>query len=123
MIGGIVEADEARIELTVQGPRGQSRIIEAVIDSGFSSWLTLPSAVINSLSLPWFGAGDAVLADGSTGQYDIFEATVIWDGRVCPVFVDDADTEPLIGMKLMRGYELKMQIRDGGQVTLKRLAR
>ena len=44
MIQGAVNAAyEAVIPLTVQGPAGQTQDIEAVIDTGFSGFLTLPS--------------------------------------------------------------------------------
>ena len=43
MIQGVVNAAlEAVIPLTLQGPAGQTREIEAVIDTGFSGSLTLP---------------------------------------------------------------------------------
>ena len=123
MIGRTVVGDEARVELTVEGIRGQSKTIEAVVDTGFSSWLTLPPDLIKSLELPWYSVEEGILADGSTCRYDVFEAAVIWDGKLRPIFVDAADIEPLVGMKLMRGYELRVQVRERGKITLKRLAR
>lgn len=123
MIGGTILGDEARVELKVHGIRGKSKTIEAVVDTGFSSWLTLPPDLIRWLGLPWCSVEQGVLADGSTCRYDVFEAAVARDGKLRPLFVDSADIEPLIGMKLMRGYELKIDIRDGGKVRLKRLTR
>ena len=35
--------------------------------------------------------------------------------------VHEADAEPLLGMSLMRGFELKVQVRNRGKVTIKRL--
>jgi len=46
---------------------------------------------------------------------------VIWDRKPRELLIDEADTEPLIGMKLMEGYELKVQVRPDGKVTLRRL--
>ncbi len=53
----------------------------------------------------------------------MYEAKVVWDGKVRHVLVDEADTDPLVGMRLLRGYELKMQVRARGKVTIKRLLR
>jgi uncharacterized protein YhjY with autotransporter beta-barrel domain len=39
------------------------------------------------------------------------------------VLVDEADTDPLVGMALLSGYELKMQVRSRGKVAIKRLPR
>ena len=44
-----------------------------------------------------------------------------WDGEPRRVSVDEADTDPLVGMALMNGYELCIQVIDGGTVTLGRL--
>jgi predicted aspartyl protease len=65
----------------------------------------------------------ARLADGSEILFDVYEAVVTWDGMERNILVDEADTEPLIGMKLLRGYELKMQVVSGGKVTIKRVQR
>lgn len=44
MITGVVSTDlEATIRLRVQGPCGQQREIEVVIDTGFNGSLTLPT--------------------------------------------------------------------------------
>jgi len=44
VIQGVVNADyEPVITLTVLGPSGRSAEIEAVVDTGFDAFLTLPS--------------------------------------------------------------------------------
>jgi clan AA aspartic protease len=81
MITGIVTvAREAVISLTIRGPNGQEQEIEAVIDTGFDGSLTLPLALITALGLPWRRRGRALLADGNESVFDIYEATVLWDG-------------------------------------------
>ena len=56
-------------------------------------------------------------------SFDVYQAKVVWDGRVRSVFVDEFDATPLVGMALLRGYEYKMQVRARGKVTIKRLPR
>ncbi len=51
----------------------------------------------------------------------MYEAKVVWDGKVRQILVDEADTDPLVGMRLLRVHELKMQVRARGKVTIKRL--
>jgi predicted aspartyl protease len=68
--------------------------------------------------LPWRRRGRALLADGTESVFDIYEATVVWDGRPRRVAVDAADIEPLVGMRLLNGYELTMQVVVGGQVRI-----
>lgn len=122
MITGVVtERREALIRIKVLGPSGQDREIEAVIDTGFDGWLSLPPAVVAELGLTWHRRGRAVLADGSESVFDIYEATVEWDGRLRRVPIDEADTFPLVGMSLLEGYELVVQIQSGGNVTVRAL--
>ena len=123
MIVGIVQAREPLIRLTIRGYRGRERKIEAVVDTGYTGWLTLPPTVIAALNLRWRSFGRAILADGSLSSFDVYQAKVEWDGRLRPVFVDEFDATPLIGMALLRGYEYKMHVRARGKVTIKRLPR
>jgi clan AA aspartic protease len=123
MIVGIVQGREPLIRLTVRGCRAPHQEIEAVVDSGYTGWLTLPPAVIAALKLPWRTLGSGILADGSLSSFDVYQANVLWDGRVRRVFVDEFDATPLVGMAMMRGYEYKMQGRARGKVTIKRLPR
>jgi predicted aspartyl protease len=59
-----------------------------------------------------------LLADGSESIFDIYEATVVWDGEARRISVDEAETAPLVGMSLLEGYELALQVRTGGVVTI-----
>jgi clan AA aspartic protease len=122
MIRGLVTADhEAIIRFLVRGPSGQRQHVEALVDTGFNGWLTLPPGIINSLGLPWRRRGRALLADGSDSIFDNFEGTVVWDRRHRIIAVDEVDTVPLVGMALMRGYELNVQIRSRGKMIIKPL--
>jgi clan AA aspartic protease len=121
MIVGIVQRREPLIRLTLRGFRGRQQEVEAVVDTGYTGWLTLPPTVIGALNLRWRTVGRGTLADGSVSLFDVYQAKVVWDGRVRSVFVDEFDATPLVGMALLRGCELKMQVRARGKVTIKRL--
>jgi clan AA aspartic protease len=123
MITGVVQAREGRIRLKVRGPRRQEREIEAMIDTGFTASLSLPPSLVSSLGLRWKGFGRGLLADGSACLFDVYLAKAMWDGKERCVLVDEADTDPLVGMALLSGYELNMQVRSRGKVTIKRLPR
>lgn len=121
MIIGEVISNEARIRLQVNGPRGRVQEVEAVIDTGYTASLTLPPDTIASLRLRWQSVDRGTLADGSECLFDVYEAQVVWDGKLRRVLVDEADTDSLVGMEILRGYELKMQIRPRGKVTIQRI--
>ena len=124
MIAGSVNTRlEAIVRLTLRGPQGQRRRIEAVIDTGYNGALTLPPDLIAELGLPWNDSGPVVLGDGSTCECDVYLGTVLWNRLPIPILVDEADTTPLLGMGLLHGFELKMNVERRGHVTIKPLRR
>jgi len=108
--------------LTVVARIGGVRV-QAVIDTGYTEWLTLPPDVIAALRLPWQSLDRGSLADGSECLFDVCVGTVMWDGKERRILVDKADTDPLVGMALLKGYELRMEVRSRGKVTIKQLRR
>ena len=119
MIQGVVNAAlEAVITLTVHGPTGQSREIEAVIDTGFSGFLTLPTGLVRELGLLYQYRGRAILADGSEAFFHVYDVNVLWDSRLMRIETDAADTTPLVGMRLLDRHDLSIQVRDGGRVVI-----
>ena len=59
--GAVNDAHEAVVALSLQGPAGQARDVEAVIDTGYSGFLTLPTALVIELGLPFAYIGRALL--------------------------------------------------------------
>ena len=119
MITGIVNANrEAIIRLVIAGPSGQQHDTEAIIDTGFTGFLTLPPARIAALNLSWLSRQPGVLADGSIDVFDVFVANVMRDGRLRTVEVESADTEPLVGMSLLERHALRIDVIGGGVVNI-----
>ena len=122
MMAGNVNSDlEATISLTLLGSEGHQRDVDAVIDTGFDGYLTLPPSLISALRLQRRGRGSAILADGSVDLFDIYAATVIWDGSPRIVEVDAVNVGVLLGMSLLRGYHLHIQVEDGGETMIEEL--
>ena len=123
MIAGVVnDRLEAVISLTVQGPIGQSRSFDAVIDTGFGGFLTLPPRLIAELNLPFVRSGRATLGDGSEVTFPFYDVAALWDGDLRLGLVDAADTTPLVGMAMLDGHDLHLEVAAGGRVTIERLA-
>ena len=119
MIEGVVNGDyEAVVRLTVQGPLGASREIEALIDTGFTGFLTLPPALVTELGLVYRDRGRAMLADGSEALFDNYDVAVLWDSRLRNTRAAAADAIPLIGMRLLGGHVLTVEVEDGGSVVI-----
>lgn len=119
MITGQMNANlESVIPLVVQGQGGMELALDVVIDTGYSFFLTLPAATVATLRLKQVATGRLILADGSVISSETCTATVIWDGVARNIYVDVLDTSPLIGVSLMKGYELTTRFIAGETVTL-----
>ena len=124
MITGVVNNDlEAEVRLTVRGPTGRTRRIRAVVDTGYDGHLSLPPATVATLELPWKRRDKAILANGKTTSFDVFGGAVGWDGSRRAISIDEADTEPLVGIAMLEGYRLNSEFRPGGKVAIRALRR
>jgi clan AA aspartic protease len=122
MIRGTVNARlEALLRLRVRGPGGAELDMDAVVDSGFTSSLTLPSAALASLGLARQSGGSVVLGDGSIRSFDVYAAEVEWDGNWRPVLVSVIGGEVLVGMRLLAGHALRVAVVPGGAVEIEPL--
>lgn len=119
MITGLVNAGyEAVVRLQIRGPMARGREIEAIVDTGFNGFLTLPPSLIVALDLRRLSRGRAILANGSEDLFDIYGVTVLWDGQQRHVEADAVDTLPLAGMSLLAGYDLSIQVAYNGSVVI-----
>jgi clan AA aspartic protease len=121
MTGVVTPTREVVIRVTLRGPGGKQLEIDAGIDTGFPDFLTLPTAQIAALALPLGGSMRVTLADGSKVELDVYTVEVMWDGQWRSVSVLEANGGPLVGMSLLYGYDLRVQVVDGGLVTIDRL--
>jgi clan AA aspartic protease len=119
VIRGTVTADyEPIVRIVVRDAYGQDHEYDAVVDTGFTGWLTLPPDVITALNLSWREWGAAILADGSQILFNVYDASIVWDGQPVTLPVDEADAEPLIGMRMMKGYRILIENVAGGLVQI-----
>lgn len=120
MQGYVNENYEAMISVAVKN--GNSfKSIDAVIDTGFTGFLSLPTAIIMELGLQWSYRDRATLGDGSETVFDVYNAEIVWNGGLREIEIDAAETEPLLGMALLRGYRLQVDTIKGGLVTIETL--
>jgi predicted aspartyl protease len=119
MIRGTVNArHEAVVRLRVRGPGGVESDEDVIVDSGFTASLTLPVTKVSALGLARQSGGTAVLADGSVRQFDIFAAEVAWGGTWRAVLVSAVGNESLLGMRLLAGHRLVVEVVPGGLVEI-----
>jgi clan AA aspartic protease len=121
MMHGLVNQNCEAILAVVVKNDAKAQLVDALIDTGFSGFLTLPSSVIAELGLTWKGRDEATLGDGTACIFDVYIAEVIWDGQYHMIDINESEAVPLIGMSLLRGYDLRIQAIEGGSVKVEAL--
>ena len=119
MMQGLVnQSCEATISIVISNTNREPQLINAVIDTGFTGYLSLPREIIDALNLPWTGIDRGTLGDGSEVTFEVYAARVIWDGQYRDIPINEAETDPLIGMSLLYGYDLRVRVVEGGTVAI-----
>jgi clan AA aspartic protease len=123
LISGVVSEDrQPLIRIALRNSAGNETRFDAIVDTGYTGWLTMPETLIGAAGLAWRERAGGVLADGSDSVFDVYDGTVVWDGRPAAIPVDAVGDQPLVGMSLMYGYELTLPVLDGATFELRLIA-
>ena len=87
---------------------------------GLDEELTLPSDLIASLDLPGMTQEEVVLGDGTVRTVQMYAASVVFAGETRRILVGEAPTTPLMGTDLLRGFSLRVEFWEGGQVEIRK---
>ena len=123
LIGRVSAENEAVVHIEVLGPAGQVVPVEAAIDTGYDGFLTLPMSLIRDLDLPFKGTARATLGDGNEVRLDLFLAAVAWEEEPREVLVLAAEGGVLLGMAMLAGSRVTLDVEDEGAVTIESLAK
>jgi clan AA aspartic protease len=120
MLRGTVSTErQAIVPLSLESELGGAPLaVAAVIDTGFNGFLTLPPASIKSLGLRYHNTGVAELADGRLVNIRRYEAHVLWHGRQRSVLVSQTEGGAMLGMAMLHGSRLLVQVVEGGEVVV-----
>jgi clan AA aspartic protease len=119
MIRGQVNAfKQAVIPLPLSGLNRQFENVDAVIDTGFDGLLSVSPDLVTRLQLPFGMTRFYELGDGSRVEFDIHRATVLWDGQERQVDALVTTGGVLVGMAMLNGFHLFVDVVDGGEVLI-----
>ena len=118
---GLVRGYQACIEVTFRFIDKPAITIEFVVDTGFEGALTLPTAAIQALGLPFYQDITSNLANDVSVRTEVYTATILWDGAEVDVPVLAMGRRPLLGTLLLRQRNLNIDFVDGGIVRVDRL--
>jgi clan AA aspartic protease len=118
MFGVVSDSCEAIIKIAVGRADAPKITIDALIDTGFTSFLSLPIATIGSLGLPWHFRDTGTLGDGSEVVFEVYTGHIIWDGQIQVIDVVASEAMPLVGMSLLYGFKFQVEVIEGGVITI-----
>jgi clan AA aspartic protease len=122
LTGRVTPQWDAVVEVRVEAMDGRARAIQAAVDTGFGGFLSLPPGLVADLDLPMVGLKTVTLADGSQTTLFVFDAVIEWEGQQITVPAYEARGTPLIGMRLLGGSRLTVDVVEGGRVEIRPLA-
>ncbi|MGC1308989.1 MAG: clan AA aspartic protease [Phormidesmis sp.] len=112
---------EAVVQIVVLNEERQTKVINAVIDTGYTGDLMLPKSIVEALQLPLLGIQEATLGDDSIAIFEVYTGSVIWDGEIKKVEINDSEVSALIGMGLLENFRLEIEGKLRGQVRISAL--
>ena len=123
MIVGTVSTNfEATVSVTVSAPNGRRIVVDGQIDTGFNGHLTLPAELISELGLQSVTQYEVRLGDGTSQRVHAYDALVEFGDDIRrSALVEPSEVRPLIGMALLQGYDLHIEVFEGGAVTIEPL--
>ena len=116
MLTGRVNGDlQAWLTVEIMTPSGQPRPIEVALDTGFNGRIALPAITIQRLELSEESSRLAITATGDRVRLTTYYTTMMWHGEPRIIEVVEADSEPLLGMELLLGNRVTLDVLEGGQ--------
>ncbi|MBC7528952.1 MAG: hypothetical protein H7308_15560 [Chthonomonadaceae bacterium] len=121
MIGVINEQLRIMITLGIRESVEPYLNYEFVLDTGYTYFLTLPGNVIRRLGLPLIDSMEMIMANGEALRSNIYVGRVFWNGEEKIVPVLEAEGDALLGMELLYGNRLTVDITNEGTATINSL--
>ena len=123
MIEGVVNASrEVVVPIHIGRAEAETRPIDAVIDTGYGGFLTLPEQVVDELALTLSDFVEVVVADGRVVLVAAHEAVVFCDDQPREVLVHVLPGAPLVGTAMLDEHHVSFDMRPGGNVSIHRLS-
>ena len=121
MASGVVRSLVPVVPLVVRGRDGGLRRYQAVLDSGFTGAVALPAPDVQRLGLANPRLESVRFGNGESDNCEVYRARVLWDGEERTARVYAIGNEPLVGMALLRGSRVTMDVAEGGPVVIEPL--
>jgi predicted aspartyl protease len=121
MASGAVKNLVPVVPVAVLDGSGAPQQFQAILDTGFAGAISLPRSSIERLGLAYSRQEPVTFANGETQESSIYQATAIWEGERYLVPVYQLGPEPLIGMGLLNGNRVTMDVYEDGPISIESL--
>ena len=124
MIRGRISEDGEAIIIPVAITDSAGRLwpLETVLDTGFVGDLSLPASAIRRLGLVRAGSLNFVLANGESARLRTYHARALWHDRLLDIEVTETGDIPLIGVRMLRGSRVTMDMVPGGEIAIEEVS-
>ena len=116
ILGNVNALKQAVISLDLRGPQGHTERVDAIIDTGYDGYLTVTPDIVARLQFPFRETRAYELGSGDLIDFPVHNARIIWDGQAKEIATVVTDGGILVGMSLLTGFTLFMDVIDGGAV-------
>ena len=116
--GALNDRLEPMVVLEISNGDGRFHPVEALLDTGFSEYLTLPPDAVARLGLEYADRIPMTLADERQIDASVYEGLVKWFGEVRRIYVISAEGLPLLGMSLLAGSKIAIRAQAGGEILI-----
>ncbi|MBM4031673.1 MAG: clan AA aspartic protease [Planctomycetes bacterium] len=118
MIGRVSSGLEAIVPVVVGPAGGPAMTLACILDTGFDGFVALAPSQMAALGLRPAGTQRVTLGDGSEAHLPLYNVPILWHGRRLAVPALEVEGAPLLGMALLHGSEVGMQVVEGGFVRI-----
>ena len=118
IVGSIDGNGDLTIPIRVLDANGHVHRIVAVVDTGFNRHITLLPRQIRDLGLWPLQPVDMAVANDAIIRVNAYSGIVLWQGNRHSVEVIEAEGTPTVGLSLLWGNLLTVEITEHGAVTI-----
>ena len=118
MAEGRVTGGKPFVTVVLLGGDGSRHPFTVVLDTGFDGELMLPRSVIRRFGFAYRGMRSGILADGSRFETPAFTTEILWQNQQSMVSVYESESEYLLGIHLLWGQRLAMDVIEGGRIVI-----
>lgn len=120
MITGSVRDRFPRVTLTLTSLSAVVEV-EFILDTAFDGELSIPPDIAMELGLRPVGYRSMLLADGTLRRSQYYRTLVEWDDETRQTEIVLLDSNPLLGVELLKDLLIRIEMAEQGEVRLEDL--